>query len=310
ADAAADAALRVALRAAAPSKRVVLLFASNFAYRTLALNLFCQLRRLRLTNYVAVALDARVYAFLSAHGVRVVLLVDHHHHHQLDVDVHVDADVFGSKRFVQTSRQKSRLVLRVLQLGYHVLFCDVDVALLHHPMHVLQRYARVADILIQSDRAASQSHLPLNHNLNSGLYLARSNARTISAFTAIVRYAAAIRRSEQKAFNYVLCGAFKHHRAGPGLRVAPHRCLYLPCRTTVSVLSLDVFPNGSNASFWNNTVASLSRDYPRACALHVNYVTGRQHKIQRLRRIGFWFVEQQQQQQQQLVCTDGQLETT
>lgn len=151
---------------------------------------------------------------------------------------------------METARRKSKLVLRLLSLGHAVLFSDIDVVWISDPLPQLQTvlHDTRADFVMQSDRSDDAAQ-PLNHNLNSGFYLARSNARTITALRAVIKYSYAIRRSEQKAFNYVLCGAFKTHVGGPGKRVGDDRCLYRD--THVVVLPTASHPNGSNGSLWD-----------------------------------------------------------
>lgn len=278
------------------NSKFIIVTAVNYAYRQLALNFICNLQHLHISNYLILAMDKSVYKYLLNHHANVFF------HQQTAPTLHrrllslstPSEPHFGTALFVETSRRKSQLVLTILRLGYNVIFSDVDVALLQNPIPHLVSYQ--SDIVIQSDRPHFLRDAPLNYNINSGFYLVRPSARTVTAFRAILKYSQAIRRSEQKAFNYVLCGAFKTDHAGPGLRIGTDRCMYSRTDATVSVLPLDAFPNGSDQSLWSNATTRFTERHPDVVAVHANYVTGLAPKIDRLRTIGYWFLPPQSTQ--------------
>lgn len=228
-------------------------------------------------------MDRSVYGYLSTRGANVFFYEESPRRRLL---AEQPEDKFGSAAFVETSRRKSLLVLKVLRLGYSVLFSDVDVVWIKDPIPYLTPHQ--FDFVMQSDRHHSDLDAALNYNLNSGFYLARSSARSVTALKAIAKYAEAIRRSEQKAFNYVLCGAFKDHHAGPGLRVGAQECTYRKVGATVLALPLDSFPNGSDEDIWESRKTPFTTAYPEVVAVHANYVEGLAKKVERIKRIGFW----------------------
>ncbi len=195
------------------------------------------------------------------------------------------SDEFGTTSFLETSRRKSLLVLHVLRLGYDVLFSDVDVIWVRNPVRAMTKFP--SDIVLQSDTRGDSAQ-PHNYNLNSGLYYARSNRRTVRAFRAIIKYSRAIRRSEQKAFNYVLCGAFKGDHGGPGMKLGHSNCVYRRARTTVHVLPPDQFPNGSDEALWKSSIKAGKISQQHVIAMHANYVRGAGAKKSRIRDVGFW----------------------
>lgn len=303
------------------STSLIVAIAVNYAYRKLALNFICNLNRLKIANYVVLAMDRPVFDYLALRDAHVFWHDDRFLHKPLlgsqsnsktkRLSRHLNSisslkstgnglhgnakdapDSFGSHAFVETSRRKSVLVLRLLSLGYSVLFSDVDVVWVTNPIqHMLKQSGH---FVIQSDRPAALPDAPLNYNINSGLYLARATPQTIIAMRAILKYSHAIRRSEQKAFNFVLCGAFKDQRGGPGSRVGTTECMYNNAETTAQVLPLDAFPNGSDDSLWNTTSNFLDK-YPSVVAVHANYVADREGKERRIRNIGFWFHSEKSQ---------------
>jgi len=201
---------------------------------------------------------------------------------------------FGSKEFVQISKRKSRVVLQILMLGYDVLFSDIDVVWLKPPWDRLSTYT--GDILIQSDALFNSGTDP-NFNINSGLYFARSNHRTIEALKLIIGHGKQNKLSEQKAFNHVLCGAFKKKmNLGPGRRIGPDRCeLYHKGeQVSVQVFNADEFPNGSNQVGWSSIRAHVrnsdtSNSYDKMYIMHANNINDTSIKIDTLMEVGLWY---------------------
>ena len=272
--------MRESIRKAASHLRSVVLLVTSGSHAALALNSVCHLRRLNVNNYLVISLDARAFATLRKRKVRV-----HPAPWRFQAG---DNATFGTASFVGISLVKTRVVLAALSAGVDALLVDTDVAWLRDARYYLSRPR--ADIVATSDARPDE---PLNTVLNSGLYFARTSARTIATFRRIARYALAIKRSEQKAFNHVLCGAFRHRIAGPGRRVGNTRC-ELPQRrgssVKVKVLPLYRFPNGATA-IWNNTLPRIISD-GSVVAMHANYVPGTQAKEQRLREMGLWLVSE------------------
>lgn len=279
---------------------IIVAVAVNYAYRVMALNFICNLNRLNISNYLVLAMDRAVYDYLSTRGAHVFLhevqsilsptrrKLMNVNKHDKDNKAHIEEDaLFGSAAFVETSRRKSMLLLKVLRLGYSVLFSDVDVIWVRNPIPVLTQYK--SDFVIQSDRSYKDKDAPLNYNLNSGFYLVRSSSRSVTALQAIVKYAQAVRRSEQKAFNYILCGAFKDHHAGPGLRVGNNECMYSRSQIRAEALPLDAFPNGSDERFTDASFKSISKLPPEVIIIHANYVVGQSRKVEKIQKLGFWF---------------------
>lgn len=299
---------------------LIIAIAVNYAYRKLALNFVCNLHRLNISNYVVLAMDRTSFDYLSQRDVHVFFhdlrheelhdpkrmfsskiaprsISRHASRHLQSLSSSTTAsnssaksqdneDIFGTSAFVETSRRKSLLVLRILSLGFSVLFSDVDVVWVTNPIPYMLQFSE--HFVFQSDRSSKMSDAPPNYNINSGLYFARAAPQSIVALRAIIKYAYAIRRSEQKAFNYVLCGAFKDHHAGPGSRVGATQCVYSPSSATAKILPLDAFPNGSDDALWHPS-KTFATDHPDIVAVHANYVSGREEKIIRMRNIGFWF---------------------
>lgn len=293
----------------------VTVVAVNFAYRELAMNFVCRLGRLGMDrNYVVLAMDRALYNYASKRGVNVfyhsVLTSEEKANAENGPGMDAESDVpavepgedhgrgneddvgfkFGSRGFVRTSQRKSMLVAEVLALGYDVFFSDVDVVLYSNPHKVFREYGE--DFLIMSDVHMYNRSQELNYNVNSGFYFVRARPRNFVALRAIVKYGKRSKRSEQKAFNHVLCGAFKDDVAGPGWRFASNRCFYrIMGGVSTRVLPAPDFPNGSDAGLFELAPSVFVGIMPGMVAMHVNYVSGRDEKKSRIKAVGQWFFD-------------------
>jgi hypothetical protein len=283
-------------------RKSVTVLAVNYAYRELAMNLVCNLKRLGMENYLILAMDRPVYKYVARRRANVFLhtgsrsgpedegippLLPADDTEEREGDDEDRGHVFGSLEFAVTSRRKSMLVAEVLVLGYDVMFTDADVIWYKDPAETLATYAE--DFAIMSDAHTTNYSMPLNYNINSGCYYARGRPRTFVALRAIQKYAAKSRRSEQKGFNHVLCGAFKDNIAGPGWRFGRNRCLYrIMGGVTTRALPSNEFANGSDELIFRMSPTQIASNYPHLVALHVNYVNGRDEKVYRFKRIGQW----------------------
>ncbi|CAI5512667.1 unnamed protein product [Closterium sp. Naga37s-1] len=147
---------------------------------------------------------------------------------------------FNSHCFRHYTKLKSRAVLRVLRLGYAVLWSDVDVAWFENPLPMLWQYGEGV-LAIQSNEP--DPSLPANsiRRINSGFYLARPDPLTIAALTAVVKHAAHSRLSEQPSFYDVLCGEHGERRVS--------ECVACASLTAASTLVSEV---GSDTCQWTN----------------------------------------------------------
>lgn len=272
--------------------KVVVAAAANYAYRDLAMNFVWNLHRLNVTNYVLLAMDRAMFEFGKDCGIQTFYhdAIDASSHHipmTKRGEVKSEEAVFGSRDFIYTSQLKSRLVLEILRLGYDVVFSDVDVFWLQNPIPLLVSYEE--DIGIQSDAKFGTDQDP-NYNINSGLYHVKASTSTCKVFGAIGKYGKKLRRSEQKAFNHVLCGAFREIVGGSGKRLGTQRCLYNKKGVTVTARTLprEAFPNGSD-NFWTTTNDTGERD--GVIAAHANYIQGHDNKVLAMKTHGFWLVD-------------------
>uniref|UniRef100_J3M8U0 Nucleotide-diphospho-sugar transferase domain-containing protein n=2 Tax=Oryza brachyantha TaxID=4533 RepID=J3M8U0_ORYBR len=268
--------LEMLLQLAADKNRSVVLAVAGASYRDMLMSWVCRLRRLRVTNFVICALDQETYEFSVLQGLPVFrdpLLSPK--------NVSFDDCHFGTQCFQQVTKVKSRIVLKILRLGYNVLLSDVDVYWFHNPVSFLHSLGP-GTFAAQSDEFNETGPINLPRRLNSGFYYARSDGATIAAMEMIVQHAANSGLSEQPSFYDILCGRDGANRAGAD------RCLEPSTNLTVVFLSRDRFPNGAYRGLWEKRhVQSACREL--GCVIiHNNWVRGRRKKLQRQMESGLW----------------------
>eukprot|EP00189_Rhodosorus_marinus_P003588 CAMPEP_0113969372 /NCGR_PEP_ID=MMETSP0011_2-20120614/10268_1 /TAXON_ID=101924 /ORGANISM="Rhodosorus marinus" /LENGTH=340 /DNA_ID=CAMNT_0000982997 /DNA_START=14 /DNA_END=1033 /DNA_ORIENTATION=- /assembly_acc=CAM_ASM_000156 len=253
----------------------VVVLVANYGYREFAMNTICSLRNVGLHDNLLISLDEEMHSYARKRSVPSVLFSTD----KSKADIHFSSDAadFGSKDFVILSQTKTAAVLSVLKRKVPVLFVDLDVTLLKNPLPIMKTFNE--DLVVTSDiKHGRDDPKNLNLRLNSGLFLARPKPAVMDAFEEIAEQGLNSNRSQQKAFNWVLCGQYAGAPRGTGTLVGNDRCRWKGKRGTATtrVMSLEQFPNGSG---WPTT---------DAVAIHHNFVSGLKEKRKAIEAIGGW----------------------
>lgn len=236
-------------------------------------------------NLLAFALDEEALSWGQATGLPVV-------HIPTISDRSKGQIHYGTPRYKTVTKLKSLSTLKVLEMGFSVIFSDPDVVWYANPFRLVD--FRTADVVIQSD---SETKRTITRHPNSGLYFVSASERTLGAFRAIVIQAKKQHgMSEQPNFRTVLC--MKRVRA---------RCFYSPLLhnssqtfmpdssvTTTDFLPLESFPNGGfrirgGVGVFDLTPAEFeSATGKPLLAAHCNYIVGVKAKIKQLQAHGDW----------------------
>lgn len=251
----------------------IILSALNYGYREIMMNWVCNMRHLGISNYVIAALDADLYKFAYTRSLPTYL--ENTIFQGLNASLISDA-TYGSDSFKQLTKMKSRVVVRLLREGYNVMWTDSDIIYFKNPLQSMWAYN--VDLVIQSNAPDNE---PMNgrRRLNSGLYLARSNAQTIQGFEDIIRFASRSRMSEQPCFYDVLCGKNGETAIGD------NACTYQGM--TVQLLDRHLYPNGITDGIWDSPDGTIPSKFPALYILHNNWVKGAEGKRARFERHGF-----------------------
>ncbi|XP_047043799.1 beta-arabinofuranosyltransferase RAY1 [Lolium rigidum] len=267
--------LGMLLQFVADQNRSIVLGVAGASYRDMLMSWVCRLRHLGVTNFVVCALDQETYEFSILQGLPVFRDT------LPPKNVSFDNCHFGTQCFKRVTKVKSRIVLKILRMGYNVLLSDVDIYWFHNPLQFLHSLGP-ATFAAQTDEYNETGPINLPRRLNSGFYYARSDHATITAMEMVVKHATKSNSSEQPSFYDILCGKEGVNRLGDD------RCLERSTNLTIMFLNRDLFPNGAYRGLWER------RDVRSACkelgcfVIHNNWVNGRKKKLLRQMASGLW----------------------
>ncbi|XP_050374775.1 uncharacterized protein LOC126792389 [Argentina anserina] len=259
----------------ADKNKTIVLAAAGYSYKDMLMSWVCRMRHLQITNFIICALDQEIYEFSILMGLPVF------RDPVAPSEISFNDCHFGTKCFQKVTKVKSRMVLKILKMGYSVLLSDVDVYWFGNPLPLLWSFGP-AVLAAQSDEFNKTGPINLPRRLNSGFYFARSDTSTIAAMQKVVAHAATSGLSEQPSFYDTLCGE------GGSNRVGNNRCLEPEMNLTVHFLDRDIFPNGAYRGLWDR------KNVRKACAkqgclvLHNNWISGRLKKLERQVLSGLW----------------------
>lgn len=271
--------------------RSVIMTAATYAYREFVMSFICNLRELHITNFVIAALDKEMYKYLYVRGIPVYFedikkgLIGSKENKLKGALVESGCDGFYSDCFKLLTKLKSRTMVQILRLGYHVLWSDSDIVWFKNPLPSLLKmaseYTDNGLLIVQSNEP--DVDMPPNgiRRINSGFYLAMATPRTIEAFDTIISKAAVSTETEQPNFYFVLCGVKGEFREGS------NQCFNDEMR--VVFLDTRLYPNGAVLGIWNST--NIRRDFPDIFILHNNWIVGIEEKEDRYKRSGFTFYD-------------------
>jgi len=271
----------------------VLLTGGSFGYRDMMMNFVCNLRRLGIYDHLIIAaFDEQMYEFGFRMGLPIFF------NQQAPTAGLADFE-YGSQSFRRLTKLKSQMVLRILKLGYNVIWTDSDIVWYQNPIPLL--HAMESDLVVQSNAPYPQEladNGPLR--INSGFYRARSTPLTIDAFANIVASAQASRLSEQPSFYMVLCGG-KEGRTIKG----DNGCIYTSNLTDaelqghgrelyVEYLDRQKYPNGAVSDFWQSP-GTIPSTHPEMVILHNNWIRGLDGKTLRLTNNSLWWYNSEEE---------------
>ncbi|KAJ1396698.1 hypothetical protein SESBI_32370 [Sesbania bispinosa] len=259
----------------ADRNKTIVLTVAGYSYRDMLMSWVCRLRKLSIENFIVSALDQETYHFSILQGLPVFT------DPIAPSNISFDDCHFGTKCFQKVTKVKSRIVLKILKLGYNVLLSDVDVYWFKNPIPLLHSFGP-AVFAAQSDEYQKQGPINLPRRLNSGFYYAHSDSQTIAAIEKVVRHAETSGLSEQPSFYDILCGK------GGSNRVGDNKCVEPETNLTVHFLDRDFFPNGAYQNLWQENDVRAACLKKGCYIIHNNWISGRLKKLERQVLSGLW----------------------
>jgi hypothetical protein len=265
-------------------EKTIILTAASFEYRDMVMSFVCNLRSLGVNHFLIGAFDEHMYKYLYLRGVPVFYDDAAAEMQNSQVLSKPDDCRYGSACFRKLTKLKSRTVLKILKLGYNVLWSDADIVWFADHTNQLLDMAHKSSklgLLIQSNEPDIAKPANGIRRINSGYYLAMSSKETIRWFQKIIDTAAKTSLSEQPSFYDVLCGEKGEFRRGKNY------CEREGYQT--ELLDRMKYPNGATLNLWNLTGVELTRQYPDVAILHNNWIKGLDEKIARQQERGWFF---------------------
>ncbi|KAA8491977.1 Beta-arabinofuranosyltransferase RAY1 [Porphyridium purpureum] len=250
--------------------------------RRTAMNFVCNMRLLGVSSFILVALNDEAYRFAFVRGWPVFLeqeaaaLWDDHagSAHAMATAQRKPAALQRRLDFIRYS-----VALRLLRMGYHVIFTQVDTVWLDHPLQAMRRLFPVSQdsvsLALSSLVRAAESTRNLCANANSqpcvdpGLMYLRSEPATIELLDRALGDVLAPSNANSRDPNAVLqdmaCGASGE------LRVGTSRCRSRNGLVLVGFFDKSMIVSGDSAAkAWSLPSGNLLRAFPKAYALRAD----------------------------------------
>ena len=265
----------------------VLVLSANMAYADMTYNFLCRLANISKTfKYVVIAQDASFYDFLQSHHIPSMSgsLIHAASSH--------NAQNFHSAGFNAISIAKIIAARIVLELGYNVLFSDVDTAWNKSPVSFL---SADVDLTIQSNSGSNLS--PSDDEPNTGFYFLKSNDRSMAFLDETIDRA---RKNpaldDQTHFGHVLRDWRTSRKAVFIMEGMPSPWVYHGYRPfTFRLLHPYLFQTGqvAKASYAQKVEPPYDGKEQNIILVHANYLVGHSSKVSFLKSHNLWNLNDQ-----------------
>lgn len=193
-----------------------------------------------------------------------------------------EAKMYGDPIFASMMYAKILCVVYVSNLGYDVLFQDVDIVWFKDPLEYFHDKSNTAiqnfDILFQNDGSSQMRYNPLS--ANSGFYYVRANKKAQYVFTSLLYHGAFVRKS--KSHQQVLVQILLEHSSLFGTKVK-----------VFDKVETDMFPGGFHYHQDWDTMHNIVSGKSNAYLLHMSWTENKENKLKFLRQMGEWYVQDQ-----------------
>mmetsp|Transcript_6244 Transcript_6244/g.13488 ORF Transcript_6244/g.13488 Transcript_6244/m.13488 type:complete len:254 (+) Transcript_6244:1183-1944(+) len=185
---------------------------------------------------------------------------------------------YGDRTFALIMIAKVVCVQLVNELGYDLLFTDIDVVFYRDPMEYFRNPTLGNfDVYFQDDGSRQERYAP--YSANSGFYFIRSNERSKILFRSMMYSGDIIIacRSHQQ----VLIALLEEYNSLFGL--------------TVKVLSReeDDFPGGYHYHMRKDIVKKMVNGEIKPYIFHMSWTLNKVNKLEYMKQMGMWFVKEQ-----------------
>ena len=263
----------------------VLILSANMGYADMIFNFLCRLAKISKNfKYVVIAQDTALYNFLQSKKIPSISgsLI-----HPVSTE---NAESFRSPGFNAISIAKVIAARIVLELGYNILFSDVDIGWKKNPLSYL---SSDVDLIIQSNSGTNL--FLLKDEPNTGFYFLRSNDRSMALLDETIDRARMDSNiDDQTHFGDVLRDWRKSKKAFFIMEGTTAPWVYNDYRPfTFRILHPYLFQPGHVASDIQNVQPPNDEIHQDIVLIHANYRVGHDNKVNFLKLHHFWNLNDQ-----------------
>jgi hypothetical protein len=186
-----------------------------------------------------------------------------------------EAARYGDRVFSDVMFAKVLCVQLVNELGYDLLFQDVDVVWYKPPLDFfLDKSMPVFDVYFQDDGSRQERYAP--YSANSGFYFVRSNAKTRHLFKQLLYSSDLI--SAWRSHQSVLIALLAEHSSVMGL--------------TVKIFSkeMEELPGGLQFHRKKDTMKKILSGKSKAFIFHMSWTENKDDKLEFFQQMGEWYL--------------------
>lgn len=188
------------------------------------------------------------------------------------------AGVYGDSTFTSAMFAKVLCVQLVNELGYDLLFQDVDVVWYKNPLDFFHDKALPKfDLYFQDDGSRQERYAP--YSANSGFYYVRSNERTKHLFRQLIYQSDLI--DAWNSHQQVLIALLGEHSSVMGLTVKVYE------------KETEEFPGGLQYHRKNDIMKKIMRGESKAYIFHMSWTSDKTNKLKFFQQMGEWFLNPQ-----------------
>mmetsp|Transcript_20280 Transcript_20280/g.41434 ORF Transcript_20280/g.41434 Transcript_20280/m.41434 type:complete len:652 (-) Transcript_20280:1308-3263(-) len=188
-----------------------------------------------------------------------------------------EANAYGDKIFTRVMFAKVVCVQLVNELGYDLLFSDVDVVWYRNPVDYFhERSLDGFDVFFQDDGSRQERYAP--YSANSGFYYVRSNQKTKHLFRSLL-YASDLINAWY-SHQQVLIALLTEHNSLLGLNVK-----ILP-------KEMEEFPGGVQFHRNKEAMKKILRGESDAYILHMSWTKNKDNKVLFFKQFGEWYLQE------------------
>ena len=215
-------------------------------------------------NFMLIAMDEITVEFAKSRGVTYYTFIDE------TISSEEGSDSYTSSGFRHIVNQRSRIIVQILNLGYHILQSDLDVIWIKNPWPFF--FKGDYDYEIQSDARVGFSETdpgaPFKEFVNSGIFYARGIPRMASFYQILI---STIHDKPQIREQHLLNEILRDN----------------VLKIRYRVLDPILFPNGFQ--YFSRSISQRTGVEP--FCIHNNWADGFKTKRYRFRELGAWQME-------------------